>query len=95
MTTDNVLQFAKGETDSRRSTLMFENLAELDAAIEAAGRLLTSARECGFEDSIAAIVTDIKQVIMPDCVLLLCASDGKLREAISQRYQRLRKMVAI
>jgi hypothetical protein len=73
---------------------MFENLADLDQAIEVAVRLLSISRECGFEDSITAIMTDIKQVILPDCLLLLCTSTGELRKAVARRYRRLLRMVA-
>ena len=73
---------------------MFEDLAELDAAIEAASRILALAREGGFQDCVAAIVADIRQVILPGCTLLLCTADGKHRKAIAQRYRRLQKMVS-
>jgi hypothetical protein len=45
--------------------MMFESLAELDAAIEAASQILQMSRECGFQDCVTAIVEDIRQVILP------------------------------
>ena len=79
--------------DRLRGAVMFTELAELDAAIEAASRILALAREGGFQDCVAAIVEDIRQVILPGCTLLLCASDGAQRKAIGKRYRRLQKMV--
>ena len=73
---------------------MFEDLAELDAAIEAASRILALAREGGFTDCVEAIADDIRRVILPGCTLLLCAADGKHRKAIAQRCRRLQKMVS-
>ena len=73
---------------------MFQDLAELDAAIEAASRILALAREGGFQDCVTAIVADIRQVILPGCTLLLCASDGAQRKAIGKRYRQLQRMIS-
>jgi hypothetical protein len=43
---------------------------------------------------VTPIVEDIRQVILPGCVLLLGATDGKLRAAVAKRYQRLQKLVS-
>jgi hypothetical protein len=71
-----------------------DSLGELDQAIAAAEQVLRIARECGFQDCVAAIVEDIKQVILPDCLLLLCASVGNQRKAVARRYRRLLRMVS-
>jgi hypothetical protein len=78
--------------DLRRETLM-ESLAELDQAIEAAAQILRISRECGFQDCVAAITEDIKQVIAPNCLLLLCASVGNQRRAVARPYRKLLRMI--
>jgi hypothetical protein len=73
---------------------MFADLSELDAAIEAASRILQLSREGCFEDCVEAITADIKQIILPGCLLLLCAADGKTRKAIGARYRKLRDLIS-
>ena len=69
-------------------------LDELDALITEGEWIFKIARECGFADAVAGIAEGIRRTILPDCVLLLCAADGKQRKAIGKRYRRLRATIA-
>jgi hypothetical protein len=69
-------------------------LDELDALITEGDRIFRIAKECSFTDVVAGIAAEVRRTILPGCVLLLCAADGKHRKAIAQRYKRLQKMVS-
>jgi hypothetical protein len=73
---------------------MYDSLAELDQAIEAAARILQLARENSFDDCVAMITSDIRRYVLPGTLLLLCASVGNQRKAVARRYRRLLRMVA-
>jgi hypothetical protein len=59
------MRFGLVERVSPPRTDMMRRPPQLDAVIEAAERILRLLRECGFDDCVAAIVEDVKRVVVP------------------------------